>query len=54
MEEIRIDVTKQTKEELELAAHNAKLVHQFNHAEPFCRFNPASKEDWVGKEARHN
>ena len=35
MEEIRIDVTKQTKEELELAAHNAKLVHQFNHAEPF-------------------
>ena len=35
MEEIRIDVTKQTKEELELAAHYAKLVHQFNHAEPF-------------------
>lgn len=40
MEEIRIDVTKQTKEELELAAHYAKLVHQFNHAEPF------SKEWW--------
>ena len=35
MEEIRIDVTKQMKEELELAAHYAKLVHQFNHAEPF-------------------
>ena len=35
MKEIRIDVTKQTKEELELAAHYAKLVHQFNHAEPF-------------------
>ena len=40
MEEIRIDVTKQTKEELEQAAHYAKLVHQFNHAEPF------SKEWW--------
>ena len=40
MEEIRIDVTKQTKEELELAAHYAKLVHQFNHAEPF------SEECW--------
>ena len=40
MVEIRIDVTKQTKEELELAAHYAKLVHQFNHAEPF------SKEWW--------
>ena len=35
MEEIRIDVTKQTKEELALAAHYAKLVHLFNHAEPF-------------------
>ena len=35
MEEIRIDVTKQTKEELALAAYYAKLVHQFNHAEPF-------------------
>ena len=35
MEEIRIDVTKQTKEELALAAHYAKLVHQFNNAEPF-------------------
>ena len=35
MEEIRIDVTKQTKEELALAAHYAKLVYRFNHAEPF-------------------
>ena len=34
-EEIRIDVTKQPKEELALAAHYAKLVHQFNLAEPF-------------------
>ncbi len=35
MEEIRIDVTKQTKEELALAAYYAQLVHQFNQAEPF-------------------
>lgn len=35
MEEIRIDVTKQTKEELSLAAHYAKLVHRFNNAEPY-------------------
>lgn len=35
MEEIRIDVTKQSPEELALAAHHARLVHRFNNAEPF-------------------
>ncbi len=35
MEETRIDVTKQTKEELAMAAYYARLVHQFNQAEPF-------------------
>ncbi len=39
MKEIRIDVTKQTKEEVALAAHYSKLVHQFNQAEPLS-------EDW--------
>ena len=34
MEEIRIDVTKQTKEELELAAHHAQLLFRFNHTMP--------------------
>lgn len=34
MEEIRIDVTKQTAEELELAAKQAQLVFKFNHAMP--------------------
>ncbi len=34
MEEIRIDVTKQSKEELELAARQAQMVHQFNNALP--------------------
>ncbi|MDE5967934.1 MAG: galactoside O-acetyltransferase [Muribaculaceae bacterium] len=34
MEEIRIDVTKQTAEELELAARHARLVFKFNHSEP--------------------
>ena len=35
MDEIRIDVTKQTTEQMELAARQAQLVHQFNHALPF-------------------
>ena len=35
MEEIRIDVTKQSPEELALAAHHAQLVHRFNHALPY-------------------
>ena len=39
MEETRIDVTKQTKEDVALAAHYSKLVHQFNQAEPLS-------EDW--------
>lgn len=39
MKETRIDVTKQTKEEVALAAHYSKLVHQFNQAEPLS-------EDW--------
>lgn len=34
MKEIRIDVTKQTKEELELAAHHAQLLFKFNHTMP--------------------
>ena len=35
MEEIRIDVAKQTAEELSLAAYNAQLVHRFNQSLPF-------------------
>lgn len=35
MEEKRIDCSKQTPEELALAAHHAKLVHRFNQAEPY-------------------
>lgn len=34
MEEIRIDVTKQTPEELDLAAAHAKLIFEFNHTMP--------------------
>ena len=34
MEEIRIDVTRQTEEELELARRHAQLVFRFNHAMP--------------------
>ena len=33
---------------------HTNVFHASAHAEPFCGFNPASKEDWVGKEARHN
>lgn len=40
MEEIRIDVKKQTPEELTLAAYHAKLVHRFNMAEPYS-------EEWT-------
>ncbi len=39
MEENRIDVTKQSKEEMELAIHQAQLVHKLNQALPFS-------EDW--------
>ena len=35
MEEIRIDVRKQSAEELALAAHLSQLVHKFNHALPY-------------------
>lgn len=35
MEEIRINCSRQTPEELALAAHHAKLVHRFNMAEPY-------------------
>ena len=35
MEEIRIDVTKQTPEQQTLAAHYAQLVHRFNQSLPF-------------------
>ncbi len=35
MEEIRIDVTKQSTEKQELAVRQAQLIHQFNHAMPF-------------------
>lgn len=34
MEEIRIDVTKQTAEELDLASKQAKLLFRFNHTMP--------------------
>lgn len=40
IEEIRIDVTKQSAEELQLAAYHAGLVHQFNQALPFS-------EEWT-------
>lgn len=50
MEEIRIDVTKQTKEQLELAAHQAQLVHQFNHSLPFSEeWWSLQKEIFKGK-----
>ncbi len=39
MKEVRIDVTKQTSEELELAALHARLIHQFNQSAPFS-------DDW--------
>ena len=35
MEEIRIDVTKQTPEQHTLAAHYAQFVHRFNQSLPF-------------------
>lgn len=34
MEEVRIDVTKQTPEELALASQHAQLIFKFNHALP--------------------
>ena len=40
MEEKRIDCSKQTPEELALAAHHAKLIHRFNMAEPYT-------EEWT-------
>lgn len=40
MEEKRIDCSKQTPEELALAAHHAKLIHRFNLAEPYS-------EEWT-------
>lgn len=40
MDEKRIDCSKQTPEELALAAHHAKLVHRFNMAEPYT-------EEWT-------
>ncbi len=50
MEETRIDVTKQTKEELALAAHYAKLVHRFNQAEPFSdEWTSLQQEIFKGK-----
>ncbi len=50
MEEIRIDVNKQTNEELALAAHYARLVHQFNQAEPFSeQWWRLQKEIFKGK-----
>lgn len=40
MEEIRIDCSRQTPEELALAARHAQLVHRFNMAEPYS-------EEWT-------
>ena len=37
MDEIRIDVTKQTREELELAKRHAELLFRFNHSMPYGR-----------------
>lgn len=34
MEEIRIDVTKQTPEELALAQEHSQLIFRFNHTMP--------------------
>lgn len=48
--EIRIDVTKQTPDELQLAAHHAQLVHQFNHALPYSdEWLSLQKEIFKGK-----
>ncbi len=50
MEEIRIDVTKQTKEQLELAANQAQLIHRFNHSLPFSEeWWSLQKEIFEGK-----
>ena len=50
MEEIRIDVTKQTKEQMELAAHQAQLIHRFNHSLPFSEeWRSLQKEIFKGK-----
>lgn len=35
MEEVRIDVTKQTPEQQALAVHHAELVHKFNQSLPY-------------------
>ena len=37
MDEIRIDVTRQTEEELALARRHAQLVFRFNHTMPETR-----------------
>ena len=34
MEEIRIDVTRQSREELDLAARHSRLIFEFNHTMP--------------------
>lgn len=50
MEEIRIDVTKQTTEQMELAARQAQLVHRFNQALPFSEeWWSLQKEIFKGK-----
>lgn len=50
MEEIRIDTSKQTPEELKLAAHYAQLIHRFNRAEPFSEdFWQLPQEIFKGK-----
>ncbi len=50
MEEIKINVTKQTKEQMELAAHQAQLIHRFNHSLPFSEeWWSLQKEIFKGK-----
>ena len=50
MEEIRIDVTKQTAEELALAAHLAQMVHKFNHTLPYSEeWSRLQQEIFKGK-----
>ena len=50
MEEIRIDVRKQSAEELALAAHLSQLVHQFNQALPYSEeWRQLQQEIFKGK-----
>ena len=45
MEEIRIDVRKQTASELELARTQSQLLFRFNHTMPAAECSARSEED---------